>query len=310
MIVRRAADADRAAIAAIHAQSWRDSYGGILPDAFLGEEIGGVMAARWAEQPVGEADAVLVAEEGGSLLGFVAAWDGESAYIDNLHVRAEARSRGAGRRLLAETARHFLARGRRGAHLHVVATNHRARALYLALGGVAAGLVEKNLYGTPVMNERIVWDDLTLLLERAGIGYSEAVPNPIAIRDIDHVVFRVLDLEEVFVFWRDVLGATFEKRQEEIGLYQLRVGNSLVDLVPVDGKLGRMGGAAPGKEGRNVDHVAFRVPAWDETAILAHLAGHGIEAQVDRRYGADGDGPSIYLHDPEGNMIELKGPPG
>src|SRR3954471_16192613 len=106
------------------------------------------------------------------------------------------------------------------------------------------------------------------------------MPGPISIRDIDHVVYRVVDLETVATFWRDVLGAVFEKHQEAIGLYQLRVGNSLVDLVPVDGKLGRMGGAAPGKEGRNVDHVCFRVDPWDETAILAHLAGHGIAAKV------------------------------
>jgi glyoxylase I family protein len=132
--------------------------------------------------------------------------------------------------------------------------------------------------------------------------------KPIAIRDIDHVVYRVIDLEKVAAFWRDVLGAAFEKHQEAIGLYQLRVGNSLVDLVPVDGKLGRMGGAAPGREGRNVDHVCFRVAPWDEAAILAHLARHGIEGQVVQRYGADGDGPSIYINDPEGNMIELKGP--
>ena len=136
------------------------------------------------------------------------------------------------------------------------------------------------------------------------------MPGPISIRDIDHVVYRVVDLARVAAFWRDVLGAIFEKDQEAIGLYQLRVGTSLVDLVPVDGKLGRMGGAAPGKEGRNVDHVCFRVAPWDEAAILAHLARHGIEAQVIQRYGADGDGPSIYLHDPEGNTIELKGPSG
>ena len=130
----------------------------------------------------------------------------------------------------------------------------------------------------------------------------------IRIRDIDHVVFRIVDLEKVAAFWRDVLGARFEKHQEEIGLYQLRVGTSLVDLVPVDGKLGRTGGAAPGAEGRNVDHVCFRVEPWDETAILVHLAGHRIEAKVTQRYGADGEGPSIYLHDPEGNLLELKGP--
>src|SRR3954469_2292012 len=132
--------------------------------------------------------------------------------------------------------------------------------------------------------------------------------GPISIRDIDHVVYRVVGLETVVRFWRDVLGATFEKHQEAIGLYQLRVGTSLVDLVPVDGRLGRMGGAAPGREGRNVDHVCFRVDPWDEPAILAHLAAHGIEAEVTQRYGADGEGPSIYVHDPEDNMIELKGP--
>ncbi|HEX5184071.1 MAG TPA: VOC family protein [Allosphingosinicella sp.] len=131
----------------------------------------------------------------------------------------------------------------------------------------------------------------------------------IRLRDIDHVVFRVADLETVAAFWRDVLGAVFEKNQAEIGLYQLRAGHSLVDLVPVDGKLGRMGGAAPGREGHNVDHVCLRVENWDETAILAHLASHGIEGEVVQRYGAEGDGPSIYVHDPEGNMIELKGPP-
>jgi catechol 2,3-dioxygenase-like lactoylglutathione lyase family enzyme len=133
--------------------------------------------------------------------------------------------------------------------------------------------------------------------------------QPIRIRDIDHVVFRVVDLEKVAAFWRDVLGATFERNQEEIGLYQLRVGNALIDLVPVDSKLGRMGGSAPGREGHNVDHVCVRVSPWDEAAILAFLAAHGIETEVKQRYGAEGMGPSIYLHDPEGNLIELKGPP-
>ncbi len=129
------------------------------------------------------------------------------------------------------------------------------------------------------------------------------------IQDIDHVVFRVRDLDTMAAFYTDVLGAKFEKYQEGPGLYQLRVGTSLIDLVPVDGKLGQMGGAAPGKEGRNVDHVCFRVRPWDEAAILTHLKHHGIDGEVVSRYGADGDGPSIYLSDPEGNMLELKGPP-
>jgi ribosomal protein S18 acetylase RimI-like enzyme len=168
--VRRAEEGDRAAIAAIHAESWRDTYRGLLPDSLLDGQLDAIMAARWAEQPIRPADAVLVAERDGALLGFGATWDADTAYIDNLHVRSDARSLGLGRRLLGETARHFLALGCSRAHLHVVAANARARAFYLALGGRPGGLVDKNLYGTIVPNEHIVWDDLTLLLERAAIG--------------------------------------------------------------------------------------------------------------------------------------------
>ena len=126
---------------------------------------------------------------------------------------------------------------------------------------------------------------------------------------IDHVVLRVTDLGRMVRFYIDVLGAKLEKEQEDIGLYQLRVGTSLVDLVPVDSKLGQMGGAAPGSQARNLDHVAFRVLPWDGDAILQQLRSHGIEGEIKSRYGAEGDGPSIYLTDPEGNGLELKGPP-
>ena len=125
---------------------------------------------------------------------------------------------------------------------------------------------------------------------------------------IDHVVFRVADIDRSLQFYTGILGATLEKVQPEIGLWQLRAGTSLIDLVPIGGKLGRMDGAAPAGEGRNVDHVCFRVLPWDEAAILTHLAAHGIAASVERRYGAEGDGPSLYLTDPDGNGLELKGP--
>jgi ribosomal protein S18 acetylase RimI-like enzyme len=167
--IRRATDADRTSIAAIHAQSWRDAYRGVLPDALLDDEIDDIMRRRWEEQAIAPEDAVLVAERDEDVVGFCATWDGESAYIDNFHVLSEARSQGIGRHLLAETARHFLALGRRSAHLHVVAVNARARALYLALGGRPAGIEDKNLYGTLVPNERIEWPDLAVLLARTEI---------------------------------------------------------------------------------------------------------------------------------------------
>lgn len=132
----------------------------------------------------------------------------------------------------------------------------------------------------------------------------------IRIREIDHIVLRVVDLDAMIAFYTGVLGCSIEKRQEAIGLVQLRAGSSLLDLVPVDGKLGREGGAPPGKEGRNMDHVCFRVEPFDAAAIQAELARHGVSAgPVEARYGAEGEGPSIYLQDPEGNTLELKGPP-
>ena len=128
---------------------------------------------------------------------------------------------------------------------------------------------------------------------------------------IDHVVLRVRDMDRMIRFYEDVLGCRVEKRQEKLGLIQLRAGSSLIDLVDVAGELGRMGGAAPGREGRNLDHFALRTAAFDAAALRAHLARHGIEmGDVKPRYGAEGEGPSVYIEDPEGNVLELKGPPG
>jgi catechol 2,3-dioxygenase-like lactoylglutathione lyase family enzyme len=133
---------------------------------------------------------------------------------------------------------------------------------------------------------------------------------PFRMLHLDHVVLRVRDRQAVQRFYCDVLGCTVDKVQADLGLWQLRAGSSLIDLVTVDGKLGRAGGAAPGAEGRNLDHLCLRVEPFDGAAILAHLRSHGVDAgEPASRYGADGQGPSIYCTDPEGNVVELKGPP-
>ena len=133
---------------------------------------------------------------------------------------------------------------------------------------------------------------------------------PFALRGIDHLVLRVRDAGAMIAFYRDVLGCTLERSRDDIGLYQLRAGDSLIDLVPVDGKLGRMGGAAPGAQGRNLDHLCLRVDPFDRDAILAHLQAHGARVgEFGQRYGAQGEGPSQDLFDPEDNVVELKGPP-
>lgn len=127
---------------------------------------------------------------------------------------------------------------------------------------------------------------------------------------IDHLVLRVVDLDAMLGFYRDALGCTVERRRDDIGLVQLRAGRALIDLVPVDGALGRAGGAPPGAGGRNLDHFCLRVAPFDEARIRAALAAHGIAAgETATRYGAEGEGPSIYVTDPEGNVVELKGAP-
>lgn len=131
------------------------------------------------------------------------------------------------------------------------------------------------------------------------------------IRGIDHLVLRIVDLDAMLRFYCDALGCSIERQRDDIGLVQLRAGHSLIDLVPVAGRLGAAGGAAPAREGgRNLDHFCLRVEPFDAAAIRRHLEAHGVSAgTVETRYGAEGEGPSIYLADPEGNVVELKGPP-
>src|SRR5262249_23773709 len=127
---------------------------------------------------------------------------------------------------------------------------------------------------------------------------------------IDHVVLRVRDMARMIAFYRDVLGCAVDKRQDDIGLVQLRAGTSLIDLLDVNSAIGREGGAPPGAEAHNVDHVALRIAPFNAERIKKHLQAHGIQpGEVAERYGAEGSGPSIYLKDPEGNGLELKGPP-
>ncbi len=133
--------------------------------------------------------------------------------------------------------------------------------------------------------------------------------HPIAIQGFDHIVLRVRDKGAMLAFYRDVLGLSVDRDRPDLGLTHVRAGSQMIDLVTIDGKLGRLGGAAPGAEARNLDHFALQVRPFDEAAIRAHLAAHGVAVvEEGPRYGADGDGFSLYVRDPEGNTIELKGP--
>jgi glyoxylase I family protein len=128
------------------------------------------------------------------------------------------------------------------------------------------------------------------------------------VKGLDHIVLRVRDAERMERFYVDVLGLEVERRQDRIGLVQLRAGAQLIDLVDVAGMLGAQGGAAPEREGRNLDHFCLNLEDFDLAAVIAHLQAHGVTVgESGRRYGAGGFGVSVYLTDPEGNGLELRG---
>ena len=134
--------------------------------------------------------------------------------------------------------------------------------------------------------------------------------RPFDVQRLDHVVLRVRDLDRSEAFYRALLGCEVARRRDDLGLRHLRAGASMIDLVAVDGPLGRRGGMAAGAEGRNVDHLCLRIEPFDEAAIVAHLARQGVapHGSAAINFGAEGDGPSLYFDDPDGNTVELKGP--
>ena len=129
--------------------------------------------------------------------------------------------------------------------------------------------------------------------------------HPFAVQAIDHIVLRVRDLPQMLEFYSGVLGCALERQQSELGLTQLRAGRSLIDLVTLDGPLGA--GAPPGA-GRNLEHFCLTVAPYEEAAVMAWLRARGVVVQEPgARYGAQGEGRSFFVCDPEGNRIELKG---
>ncbi|WLH33457.1 VOC family protein [Pseudomonas sp. FP2196] len=133
--------------------------------------------------------------------------------------------------------------------------------------------------------------------------------HPFVIQHIDHIVLRVADLQRSIDFYGRVFGAEVVKHNEPLGLVHLRAGTSMIDLVDLRGELGRKGGGAAGAERRNVDHFCLRIEPFDEAALTEHLLAHGLSVEkAATRFGAEGNGLSLYCFDPDGNQVELKGP--
>ena len=130
----------------------------------------------------------------------------------------------------------------------------------------------------------------------------------ITVTGLDHVVLRTADVPAMIRFYCDVLGCHVERRVDNLGLIQLRAGAALIDLVDTGGELGRKGGAPAGPEGRNMDHFCLKIAGFDPARVAAHLSAHGIDpGEPSRRYGATGYDQTLYITDPEGNTVELRG---
>ena len=130
----------------------------------------------------------------------------------------------------------------------------------------------------------------------------------IKVAGLDHIVLRTTRLDEMIQFYGTVLGCPVERElPPEFGLVQLRAGSALIDLVAVDSELGRVGGGAPSETENSLDHFCLQVNPLPEEEISRYLASHGVEAgPFEQRYGAQGFGNSIYLRDPDGNVVELR----
>ena len=129
---------------------------------------------------------------------------------------------------------------------------------------------------------------------------------PLRIAGLDHVVLRCARFDATMAFYVDVLGCTLERELPELGLHQLRAGQALIDLVPIGSRLG--GTEPPDVERGNMAHFCLRIDGPDWEALAGHLRAHAIAFEPpETRYGADGYGPSVYITDPEGNVVELKG---
>lgn len=134
--------------------------------------------------------------------------------------------------------------------------------------------------------------------------------KPFEIKQLDHIVLRVQDMQASLDFYTRTLGCRIEKRRDDLGMIHLGAGTSMIDLVDARGPLGIQGGGLADPRHRNLDHFCLRIAPFDESRILAFLHSAGIKAEkAVSRYGAEGDGLSIYCFDPDGNQVELKGPP-
>ena len=120
----------------------------------------------------------------------------------------------------------------------------------------------------------------------------------VTVTELDHLVLRCTDIEQTLAWYHDNLGLQHvrvdEWRAGQVPFPSLRVNaHTIIDLLPGHTDDGRL------------DHLCLVVESTD----LGELAASGRFQVVDgpgRRYGARGDGTSLYVRDPDGLTVELR----
>ena len=177
--IRDATAADLAAIAEIHAMSWRAAYRGILADAFLDGDLLEDRNRRWSGivEQIQPRDNLLIATDGEGAVGYIAGWasaalgcdDGYGLYIDNLHVRPDLRGNKYGESLFRALARNAAANAsanaETSAYLWLLDGNASAHRFYRRLGGSDGEHRMIELGGRTVGETRIVWGDFSLVAD-------------------------------------------------------------------------------------------------------------------------------------------------
>lgn len=161
---------DAESIARLQAQSWRNTYRGMLPDEYLDHHVVDDRLAYWPARLArfaSDRTLVLKAVDDATLLGFVCVLLDEEpewgARLDNLHVSPQARGTGAGYALF-QAAREWIARVAPGVPLHLwcVEANQIARRFYDRQGGKVVETMHRSFAGQPSVPEvRYWWPPLT-----------------------------------------------------------------------------------------------------------------------------------------------------
>ncbi len=131
----------------------------------------------------------------------------------------------------------------------------------------------------------------------------------IQISGMDHIVLNVSNIDRSLAFYSGVLGLPAERVDEykagKVGFPSVRINeHTIIDLFPPE----RQAQALAEGYAQNLNHLCLAMENEDMEAVVDYLKQHGIEIETGpvRRWGARGNGTSVYFRDPDHNQVEIR----